>query len=118
MADDDIAVDLLDGRTFRATATEGGDVGSETEFAFHEDDGLVWARYAGGSVRLGFLVGLREGEELFIRYAQVTADGGTATGHSEDRVEVLDDGRVRLHESWAWDSREGSGTSVLEEVVE
>lgn len=114
----DFEEDLLDGRTFRATANEGGDVGSETAFEFQEDDGLVWARYAGGSVRLGFLVGLRAGDELFVRYAQVTTEGGTATGHSEDRVEVLDDGRVRLHESWAWDSREGSGTSVLEEVVE
>ena len=38
------------------------------------------------------------GGSLFARYAQVTTDGGTATGHTERRIEVLADGRVRLHE--------------------
>jgi hypothetical protein len=45
----------------------------------------------------------------------VTTDGETATGQSHDRIERLDDGRLRLHEEWAWDSKDGSGTSVLEE---
>jgi hypothetical protein len=27
------------------------------------------------------------------------------------------DGRLRLHETWAWDSQPGSGTSVVEEVA-
>jgi hypothetical protein len=35
---------------------------------------------------------------------------------SEDRIELLGDGRVRLHESLTWDSRAGSGTNVLEGV--
>jgi hypothetical protein len=29
---------------------------------------------------------------------------------------VLPDGRLRLRETWAWESREGTGTSVLEEA--
>lgn len=33
-----------------------------------------------------------------------------------DQIEVLDDGRMRLHEDWAWESRDGAGRSVLEEV--
>ncbi|HEX6695483.1 MAG TPA: hypothetical protein VF080_01770 [Solirubrobacteraceae bacterium] len=27
------------------------------------------------------------------------------------------DGRLRLHETWAWDSQAGSGTSVVEEIL-
>ena len=108
----------LDGRRFRPVANEDGEVDASTTFDYHEDegDGLVWARYSGGPIRLGFLVGLRESDSLFARYAQVTVDGETATGHTESRIEVLEDGRLRLHEDWAWDSREGSGESVVEEV--
>ncbi|HWU31792.1 MAG TPA: hypothetical protein VN108_02895, partial [Marmoricola sp.] len=32
-------------------------------------------------------------------------------------VEVEVDGRLRLEQTWAWESREGSGTSVVEEIV-
>jgi hypothetical protein len=107
----------MDGRVLRGVETDGdGEVGGETTFHFDQDGDLVHARYAGGSVRLGHLVGTTRGRELSFRYAQVNTDGETATGHSEDRIELLEDGRVRLHETWAWDSRAGSGTSVLEEV--
>ena len=30
-----------------------GDVGSDTVFEYHQEDDLVWAEYAGGSVRPG-----------------------------------------------------------------
>jgi hypothetical protein len=43
-------------------------------------------------------------------------DGRTATGRCESRIEELPDGRLRLHETWAWDSQDGSGTSVVEEA--
>jgi hypothetical protein len=44
-------------------------------------------------------------------------DGRTATGHCESRIEDLAECRVRLRETWAWDSQTGSGTSVLEEIL-
>ncbi len=109
----------LDGRRFRAVAeVAGGDVGPQTEFEYVEgDDGVIHARYSGGAVRLGFLVGTRAGDSLRVRYAQLLEDGRTATGRCESRVEELLDGRLRLHESWAWDSQPGSGTSVVEEIL-
>src|SRR3954469_21954444 len=80
----------LDGRPFRpAAAVSGGDVGAQTVFECVEDAGLVHARYAGGAVRLGFLVGTREGDVLHFRYAQVRADGTTAPGRCESRLEAL-----------------------------
>jgi hypothetical protein len=108
----------LDGRRFRsAVDVPGGDIGTETVFEYAEADGIVHARYAGGAIRLGFLVGTREGDTLRFRYAQVRGDGTTAAGRCESRIEALDDGRLRLHETWAWESREGAGTSVVEEIL-
>jgi hypothetical protein len=108
----------LDGRRFRAVAeVEGGDVGPQTEFEYAERaDGVIHARYAGGAVRLGFLVGTRAGDTLSFRYAQLLDDGRTATGRCESRIEELPDGRLRLHETWAWDSQPGAGTSIVEEL--
>ena len=108
----------LDGRRFQAAAdVPGGDVGAQTVFEYVEEDGVVHARYAGGAVRLGFLVGTREGDVLRFRYAQVRGDGSTATGRCESRIEALEDGRLRLHETWAWESEDGAGTSVVEEII-
>ncbi|MFC7203098.1 hypothetical protein ACFQJC_06205 [Haloferax namakaokahaiae] len=111
--------DSLDGRVFESISNDSdGDVGGETYFEFDQTGDLVHARYQGGTVRLGHLVGLHLGDSLDFRYTHVTVDGDTATGHSIDRIERLDDGRLRLHEDWAWDSKDGSGTSVLEEVTD
>ncbi len=108
----------LDGRRFRAAAdVPGGDVGAATIFEYAEAGGAIHARYGGGAIRLGFLVGTREGDALAFRYAQLRADGTTATGRCASRVEALADGRLRLHERWAWESQPGAGTSVLDEVI-
>ncbi len=108
----------LDGRLFRPTDdTVGGEVGTDTVFVFRQEGDLIHARYAGGRVRLGYLVGTRTGTTIHVRYAQVNTMGDTATGQSHDRIEILSDGRLRLHERWSWDSQEGSGTSILEEIA-
>ncbi|MFJ7148157.1 hypothetical protein ACIQVT_08135 [Streptomyces sp. NPDC100445] len=95
-----------------------GQVGTRTRFAYHEDDGAVWADYAGGDVVRGHLVGTREGDRLDFRYVQLRTDGTTASGHCVSTVVELPDGRLRLEETWEWESRPGSGTSVVEQVTE
>ena len=103
---------------FRSVAeAEGGDVGTETTFHYRESDGVIHARYAGGSITLGFLVGTRSGDALEFRYAQLRADGTTAAGHCESTIETLPDGRLRMNETWEWDSHDGAGTSVVEQVA-
>lgn len=108
----------VDGRRFRdVTPDHAGDVGDDTVFEYHEaGDGTIWASYAGGTVRLGYLVGTRSGEALSFRYVHVTTTGETASGRCDSRIERLDDGRLRLHESWNWESKPGSGTSIVEEI--
>lgn len=109
-------VPSLDGRRFGVADSGGGVATTDTIFDYSEQEDIVTASYQGGTIRLGFLVGTRAGDSLDFRYAQLHTDGSTATGHCVTRLELLADGRVRLNESWAWDSRPGSGNSVAEEV--
>ncbi|NEY32091.1 hypothetical protein GTU99_07765 [Streptomyces sp. PRKS01-65] len=94
-----------------------GQVGTRTRFTYHEKDGEVWAEYAGGDVVRGFLVGTREGDRLDFRYVQLKTDGSTSSGHCRSAVVELPDGRVRLEESWEWESQPGAGTSVVEQIA-
>ena len=112
------SVPSLDGRVFAVADSGGGVATTDTTFHYAEEDGVVTARYAGGTIRRGFLVGTRNGDSLDFRYAQLHTNGSTATGHCITELELLDDGRVRLNETWEWESREGSGRSVAEEVPE
>jgi hypothetical protein len=93
-----------------------GEADESTTFEYHEDGDLVWARYAGGDVRLGFLVGLRDGDRIDFRYSQLNEKGETSNGRCSSQIIVLADGRVRLNEVWSWESRPGDGTSAVEEL--
>lgn len=105
----------LDGRTLVGVANgEGGEVGEDTRFRFEQDGDRIHARYSGGAVVDGHLVGTFDGSRWEVRYAQMNEDGETATGRSVGVVTPLDDGRVRVEDEW--ESKRGSGESVLEEV--
>lgn len=106
----------LDGLRFAsAEPVEGGDVGSDTLFEYHEDEHGIWATYAGGAVRRGFLVGVRNGDRLRFRYCHLDANGNTATGRCDSVIGTDPEGRVILEETWQWESRPGHGTSRLVE---
>jgi hypothetical protein len=107
----------LDGLRFAPVADpEGGEVGTTTLFRYREHDGVIWADYDGGRILRGHLVGTRDGDRLDFRYVQLTRDGGTSSGHCVSRVVALPDGRLRLEETWQWESRPGAGTSTVEEL--
>jgi len=110
----------LEGRRFRPAGAEaldaGGEVDVETTFEYHEEGDLVWARYSGGAIRLGHLVGLRAGDALEFRYSQLNASGETSTGHCRSTIHLRPDGRLELRETWEWESRPGAGTSTVVEV--
>ncbi|MFJ9319098.1 hypothetical protein [Streptomyces globisporus] len=108
----------LDGLVLAPVADQApGQVGTRTRFTYHEQDGRIWAEYTGGDVVHGHLVGTRDGDVLDFRYVQLKQDGTTSSGHCLSTVVDLPDGRVRLEERWRWESQEGSGTSVVEEVA-
>ncbi len=107
----------IDGKVFVGVSNSGaGDVDASTRFTYHQDGRSVWAEYSGGLVERGHLVGSRDGDELAFRYVHLDTEGRTANGRCTSRITVLVDGRIRLEEDWAWESREGSGRSVVEEL--
>ncbi|MFJ3230265.1 hypothetical protein [Streptomyces sp. NPDC086787] len=109
----------LDGLTLAPVADQApGQVGTRTRFTYHEKDGVVWAEYTGGDIVRGHLVGTREGDRLDFRYTQLKQDGSTSGGHCVSTVVELPDGRVRLEETWRWESQEGSGTSIVEQLTQ
>ena len=111
------AATSLDGRVFRVVAMgPEGEATDATVFEYHERDGTVWGRYEGGAVRLGFLVGTRDGDRLDFRYSQLNENGETSNGHCATSISTLGDGRLRLDEDWTWESKPGAGTSAAEEV--
>ncbi|MCM3874731.1 MAG: hypothetical protein ND895_28895 [Pyrinomonadaceae bacterium] len=107
----------LDGVRMRVVSTaEGGEVNPETLFEFAQDGLVVSARYSGGKVRLGYLVGTMSADVLRFRYAQVDDSGRLDGGHSTCEIGRMVNGRIQLVEHFVWDSRVGSGTNVFEEA--
>jgi hypothetical protein len=106
----------LDGRRPVAVENDGGEVTADTHCSFEQDGPRLRARYAGGTVREGFRVGTLEDRQWDIRDVQLTAEGEMATRHSVGEVSLLEDGGVRVEDEWEWESRPGSGETVLEEI--
>lgn len=98
------------------STAEGSEVNNETLFKFTQDGEFVSAEYAGGKVRIGFLVGTVSAAGLRFRYVQVDESGRLDSGHSNCEIGRKDDGRIRLIEHFKWDSREGTGINVFEEI--
>lgn len=99
------------------STASGGDASSETLFRFSQNGSVVSAKYAGGKVRLRFLVGTLSSDQLCFRYAQVDVEGRIDGGSSQCELQRLSDGRLRQLEHFKWDSRTESGTNVLEELA-
>lgn len=86
---------------------------------FREDrEGTVTGTYAGGTVVSGTLAGRRDGRDLTFGFAQIERNGVVTAGHATARLEVLDDGSLRVHESWTVHPSGVSGSSVLVELAD
>jgi hypothetical protein len=113
---------LYDNRAFRSTSNSGtGEVSSATIFHYHQSSTrphIVWAEYSGGSIVQGNLIAtVARDNVLDMRYHHVNDRGELMTGQCESRPEVLEDGRLRMHEKWRWTGGgQGEGESIIEEV--
>lgn len=105
-------------KRFRAVSnSEAGEVDDNTLFHYSQDGDLIWAVYQGSKIKLGTITGLvNEDNSLEFSYQHVNEAGNIRSGKCTSRPEVLEDGRVILHERWKWDDAEIAGESILEEV--
>lgn len=107
----------LNGVQMYVSATaERGVVGSDTVLHFVQKGSRVFARYAGGAVERGCLVGTLSGVELVFRYVQREASGEVHAGRSVCTVSHGPEGRLRIVEHFQWSTREGAGTNVFDQL--
>jgi hypothetical protein len=104
----------LDGRVLLRGDGESSPFDAATELRFRQRDDLVWGRYSGGGVRLGFFVGTADGTALHLRATHLTPDGTPATGEWEGAVALDGDGLVAVRVRWSWDGGPTAGAVLVE----
>ena len=107
----------LDGlKMYVSSTADIGVVGAGTLLHFTQKGDRVMARYSGGSIRRGCLVGEISGEALNFRYTQLEESGEIHGGSSVCDLVALPDGRTRIVEHFTWRTREGSGDNVFDQL--
>lgn len=106
-------------KKFRAVSnTSNGETSHETIFLYQQQGAILTASYSGGKIVKGHLMGLVDEEgNIEMCYHQVNQAGELMTGICRSTPKILPNGKVRLHEKWAWTSGDKSkGESIVEEI--
>ncbi len=107
------------GKKFRTvTNTTNGDTSADTVFEYQQTGNMLTGSYSGGRVRFGQLIGLVDDMgRIDMRYHQINTNGELMTGTCQSVPEVSANGKLLLHETWAWTSGDQStGSSIIEEI--
>src|ERR1700737_5405395 len=95
----------LHGRRMRVTSTDsGGVVSGETILEFEQTGDVVSARYRGGTIVDGYLVGKLDPTGTSLRFCYVQADlrGNVDAGSSKGRIEGVQAGGLVLLRYFKW----------------
>ena len=107
------------GRLFSPVSTQGAsETSSATVFKYEQTGNMVIATYSGGDIQFGHLLGtVNKDGSLDFRYHHRNKNNELMAGLCHTEPEVLDNGKLRLHETWQWTSGDKThGTSILEEI--
>lgn len=98
--------------------TENGETCNETVFKYQQHGNILVSEYSGGKIKYGHLIGLVDANgNIDMRYHQVNNKGEIMTGICQSKPEILENGKVRLHENWKWTSGDlTEGNSIIEEI--
>lgn len=106
-------------KIFRPTSnTENGETSDETIFYYKQVGNVLTSEYSGGKIIYGHLLGLVDKNgNIEMRYHQVNNLGEIRSGICHSTLEILENGKIRLHESWEWISgNKSKGQSIIEEI--
>ncbi|WP_428225310.1 n-acetylglutamate synthase [Flavobacterium sp.] len=106
------------GKIFRPISnTENGETSTETVFKYQQVGNILSSEYSGGKIKYGHLVGLVDNDgNIEMSYHQINDKGELMTGICQSKPEILENGKIRLHENWEWTSGDKSkGQSIIEE---
>ena len=109
----------LDGAVMYVSSTDDrGVVDAKTRLHFTQKGSRVFARYGGGSVTRGCLVGTLSGSKLVFRFTQLEDSGQIHGGRSICEVQGVSRTRLRVleHFTFTWSTRSGSGTNIFDEI--
>jgi NADPH:quinone reductase-like Zn-dependent oxidoreductase len=107
------------GKQFRVIQnTANGETNTNMIFSYQQKGNVVSCLYSGEAIIQGHLLGLVDANGVItMRYHQVNTNGGLMTGKCISTPEILNNGKIRLHEKWQWTSGDCSkGVSVLDEI--
>lgn len=107
--------DLNGLRAHAAVTAPGGVINADTIFEFTQEGDVVEAKYRGGKIVSGFLIGRLRDQELEFRYCQTHTDGVIAGGHSVCKVCVNDADKTEIVEEFEW-ATGGKGTNIIREL--
>ena len=97
--------------------SENGETSNKTIFLYKQVGNILTSEYSGGKIISGHLIGIvdKNGNiEMF--YHQVNDKNEIMTGICNSKPEILENGKIRLHENWKWTSGDKSkGKSTIEE---
>ena len=99
-----------------SSTDDQGVVDAKTRLYFTQEGSRVFARYDGGSVTRGCLVGTISGSKLVFRYTQLERSGQIHGGRSICEVQRTAQTGIRVIEHFAWRTRSGSGTNIFDEI--
>lgn len=97
--------------------SDQGEVSEDFVFEYHQHGNILTCEYQGGKIQCGQLMGIvDENGKIDMRYQQINQLGQLQTGHCISIPERMENGKIRLHETWQWTSgKRTNGTSTLEE---
>ena len=97
--------------------TENGETSNETIFEYKQHENILTCEYTGGQIIKGQLIGLVDKQgNIEMHYHQINIKGEFMTGVCTSKPKILENGKIRLYETWKWTSGDkSSGSSILEE---
>ncbi len=98
--------------------SENGEVDANLVFHYVQQGDVLSCGYQGENILVGHLIGLVDEEgHIEMRYHQVNQRGELNTGICRSEPEILENGKIKLHEKWQWTSGDNSkGESILIEI--
>lgn len=107
----------FEGKTFILLHnSEAGETTEETIFEYDQEDDLVTADYAGGTIRYGKIIGKLDKDQLHLVYQCLTTEGELKSGAAIGKISFDEAGKMILKLDWEWLSK--SGTTGKSEYIE
>ncbi len=108
----------LNNKKFKAVAnTENGDIPNDFIFHYKQEGNVLTCSYKCDNIVKGNLIGIvMDNDTIEMSYHQINKQGEIKTGICTSKIIKLDNGKIRIEESWQWTNGDKSkGSSALEE---